>query len=317
MRIKPSEQTIKKLFALSGNICAFPDCNQKIIDEHGNLIGEICHIEAANPDGERYNPAQSDQERASFENLIVLCANHHKVTNNVSFYTVALLKAMKTTHEGRFTEHQYSMSEKELNTVLYSMDHNLNEIAKNTERVLSLTQQLKFQNEPSISLMIKENENQVQIINLIIENVGNKIAKNIRFEVNPPGFITLSGDPITKLYIFQCGIPILPPRQKIIIPLVNFAQKIHEIRVRHNFPLSDSQLSPSDGKNLRLITRIESELEFIVHFENEEGEQTRTIFNFNLCVFWGLRFPSRSNLTLHSRTDTTTGYQTDASGNMR
>jgi hypothetical protein len=291
MRIKPSEQTIKKLFALSGNFCAFPGCDQKIFDEQGNLIGEICHIEAANPDGERYNFAQSDQERASFENLIVLCANHHKVTNNVSIYTVASLKTMKTSHEGRFTEHQYSMSKKELNTVLSSIYHNLNEIAKNTERVTSLTQQLKFQNEPLISLMIKENENQVQIINLIIENVGNSIAKNVRFEINPPGFITLSGDPISKLYIFQSGIPILPPKQKITIPLVNFAQKIHEIRERHNFPLSDSQLSPAEAQNLRLITKMESELEFTVYFENNEGEQTRTVFNFNLCVFWGLRFP--------------------------
>jgi hypothetical protein len=294
MRIKPSEQTIKKLFALCGNICAFPSCEQNIFDEHDNLIGEICHIEAANPEGERYNPTQSDQERASFENLILLCANHHKVTNDVSIYTVESLKAMKKSHEDRFNNHQYSMNKNELKNVLSSIDHKLNEIAKNTEKESGLAQkQLKFQNEPIISLMIKENDDQVQIIDLIIENVGNGVARNIRFEISPPGFTTLSGDPIAKLYFFQRGIQILPPKQKVPIHLVNFAQKIREIRERHNFPMSDDQLSTLDAQKLRLIVRTESELEFTVYFENNEGEQTRTVFNFNLCVFWGLRFPSK------------------------
>ena len=115
-----------------GNLEKYCGCEQKIFDEHENLIGEICHIEAANPDGERYNPNQSEQERASFKNLILLCVNHHKATNDESIYTVASLKAMKTSHESRFNEHQYSMSKKELNAVLSSIDHNLNEIAKNT-----------------------------------------------------------------------------------------------------------------------------------------------------------------------------------------
>lgn len=132
MRIKPSEQTIKKLFALSGNCCAFPGCEQKIIDREGNLIGEICHIEAANPDGERYNPAQSDQERASFENLILLCANHHKVTNNVAIYTVATLKAMKKNHETQFVTHPYSINKTEWTNVLSSIDEKLERIVENT-----------------------------------------------------------------------------------------------------------------------------------------------------------------------------------------
>ena len=132
MRQKPTEQTIKKLFALSGNICAFPGCDQKIFDTHGTLIGEICHIEAANQEGERFNKTQSDQERASFENLILLCANHHKVTNDVSIYTVATLKAMKLNHESHFKEHPYPISKKELGTVLSSIENNLAQIAKNT-----------------------------------------------------------------------------------------------------------------------------------------------------------------------------------------
>ena len=55
-----SVPTIKRLFALSGNQCAFQYCEEKIVDKDGNLIGEICHIEDANP-GCRYNPNQTDE----------------------------------------------------------------------------------------------------------------------------------------------------------------------------------------------------------------------------------------------------------------
>jgi len=151
--------------------------------------------------------------------------------------------------------------------------------------------QLKLQNDPIISLSIKENEKIVQIIDLVIENVGNGIAKNIKFEVIPHGFITLSGDTLEKLFFFQHGIQILPSKQKYIVHLVNFAEKILKIRETYNFPLSDSQLSKSEAQRFRRIVRDESELSFIVYFENNEGTPNQSVFNFNLCIFWGLRYP--------------------------
>jgi hypothetical protein len=102
--------------------------------------------------------------------------------------------------------------------------------------------QLKLQNDPIISLSIKENEENVQIIDLVIENVGNGIAKNIQFEITPHGFTTLSGDPLENLYFFQRGIQLLPSKQKYVIHLVNFAQKIREIRERDHIPIGVTQL---------------------------------------------------------------------------
>ena len=52
-RLDIKESTLKKLFALSGNRCAFPGCAQAVVNEHGDLIAEVCHIEAA----ERRRPA--------------------------------------------------------------------------------------------------------------------------------------------------------------------------------------------------------------------------------------------------------------------
>lgn len=91
--------TIKRLYALSGNRCAFPDCQVVFINTESNLnLSNICHIEDAEVGG-RFNPKMTDKERASFENLILLCPNHHIETNNIGKYTVDSLKEMKQKHE--------------------------------------------------------------------------------------------------------------------------------------------------------------------------------------------------------------------------
>jgi hypothetical protein len=90
---------MKRLFMHSGNRCAFPKCTSPL--EIGTtVVGEICHIEADRPGGPRYNDKQSPTDRQGYDNLILLCANHHTVIDNdVDSYTVARLKAMKADHE--------------------------------------------------------------------------------------------------------------------------------------------------------------------------------------------------------------------------
>ena len=72
-RKPPKPSTIKKLFALSGNQCAFPKCNQKLVNDNDDLVVQVCHIEAAEPGkgGYRYNPKQTDDERRAFDNLVL------------------------------------------------------------------------------------------------------------------------------------------------------------------------------------------------------------------------------------------------------
>lgn len=94
------EKTIKKLFALSGNLCAFPDSSSPVIDkESGSIVAEICHIKARNPEGARYDEFQSDEQRNAFENLVLMCGSHHKVIDdNPEKYTVELLQKIKNNH---------------------------------------------------------------------------------------------------------------------------------------------------------------------------------------------------------------------------
>ncbi len=100
-RLAPHPATIKELFAVSLNRCAFPDCPNPIIDVDGNLLGEICHIEAAMPDGERFNKKMSNEERRSKSNLILLCSVHHTITNNVQRFPVRKMQELKVNHESK------------------------------------------------------------------------------------------------------------------------------------------------------------------------------------------------------------------------
>ena len=96
----PSEKTVKRLFALSRNRCAFPKCESPIVHESGAVIGDVCHIRAASRGGPRYDPAQTDETRSAFENLILLCKNHHQIVDtSPARFTVDLLQDMKEMHE--------------------------------------------------------------------------------------------------------------------------------------------------------------------------------------------------------------------------
>jgi hypothetical protein len=98
--------TIKRLFALSGNECAEPNCSRKLIAKDGaSIIAKICHIEAASDDGPRFNISMTDDERRHFDNLILLCDEDHTIIDNKeneAKYSKALLKEWKKNHEGRF-----------------------------------------------------------------------------------------------------------------------------------------------------------------------------------------------------------------------
>ena len=91
-----SDLTIKKLYALSGNQCAFPKCEVTFLKpEDDDNFSNICHIEDANPSThkkDRYNPDMTDANRASYDNLILLCPNHHIETNDPDKYPVEVLK---------------------------------------------------------------------------------------------------------------------------------------------------------------------------------------------------------------------------------
>jgi hypothetical protein len=75
-----------------------------MIAETGDFVGQVCHIEAAEPGGERFNPTMTNAQRAAFDNLMLMCYKHHVVTNDVAAYTVERLKHMKAQHEAAYAD---------------------------------------------------------------------------------------------------------------------------------------------------------------------------------------------------------------------
>lgn len=103
-RRAPDKHTLRELYLKSGNQCAFPGCSDLILNSDGEFIGQICHIEAAEDGGERFNKDQTDAQRASSANLMLMCYPHHIKTNDVGTYTVPMLQQMKADHEAKFTD---------------------------------------------------------------------------------------------------------------------------------------------------------------------------------------------------------------------
>ncbi len=103
-RQKPLADILRELYLKSGNCCAFPGCRRVIMDQNGIFLGQACHIEAASDGGERYRADQDPEERRGFGNLMLMCYDHHQITNDVNKYTVAILKKMKADHEAKFID---------------------------------------------------------------------------------------------------------------------------------------------------------------------------------------------------------------------
>jgi hypothetical protein len=113
--------TLKRLFALSGNLCSFPGCIKTLVNHDNAQDSCICHIEGAKPGGERYNPNMTDAERADYKNLILLCPQHHAATNDVDKYTVEVLKKMKSDHESQYSSERLSKNPSMLKNVIYAI----------------------------------------------------------------------------------------------------------------------------------------------------------------------------------------------------
>lgn len=172
-RKAPSTPTLRRLFAVSGNKCAFPECDQLLVDKNGIFVAEVCHIEAAEKGGQRYNEIQSDEDRRSFSNLIILCHQHHKITDDVNKYTVSDLLVMKENHESKNYSDQIVLSDETLDQIRESIESKLIQIiGQNIEshRLLNnISNELSLLNSNSTSLLTNSNNLNIDIFKIGID----------------------------------------------------------------------------------------------------------------------------------------------------
>jgi hypothetical protein len=100
-----STGTRANLFALARGTCYFPDCDQPVIravEGHQTVNVQIAHICGAKPGSPRHDESTTDEQRASFDNLILLCKPHHDLIDKLESeqWSADDLRRMKTEREG-------------------------------------------------------------------------------------------------------------------------------------------------------------------------------------------------------------------------
>ena len=98
-----SDKTRKRLWAKSGNRCAVSKVELIYAptgDKDDSIIGEECHIFGQSPGGPRYDPTLQEDQLDSYDNLILLSRNYHKIVDdNENYYTPDKLRQIKQAHE--------------------------------------------------------------------------------------------------------------------------------------------------------------------------------------------------------------------------
>lgn len=158
-RLAPTVDTLRALFAKSGNECAFPDCHHLLVDEDNEFVAQVCHIEDAMP-GCRFNEDQTNEERRSYNNLILFCYRHHIKTNDPLKYTVKKLKEIKQQHEEKFQD-TFQVEDITLINIfndLKSIKQDTQDIKRDTTEILETVQNSNQQFEELKELISKGNE---------------------------------------------------------------------------------------------------------------------------------------------------------------
>lgn len=101
------ERDLKKLWGRAAGRCSFKDCHEECIkdatefDEEA-VIGIIGHINSDKEDGPRYDPDYPKELLYTYENIMLLCPNHHALVDDQdSTYTAQELREWKKEHEAR------------------------------------------------------------------------------------------------------------------------------------------------------------------------------------------------------------------------
>jgi len=102
-----------------------------MVNGNGIFIGEVCHIEAAEAGGQRFNPNRTNEQNRDISNLMLMCPNHHRETNDVNVFPVSRLLEIKSDHEAKFL----NIDQKIADSISDSTDENVVVPAENLKRL--------------------------------------------------------------------------------------------------------------------------------------------------------------------------------------
>jgi hypothetical protein len=130
-----SSHTRKRLWLRSGGRCAFPDCDEPLLEpieglDEDTVVGIECHIvpREDSPKVARSVSSLSSQERDGFthlverrhdySNLVLMCTRHSRIIDNPhADFSVAAVIAMKRDHEAKI-DARLSVSERQAGDII-------------------------------------------------------------------------------------------------------------------------------------------------------------------------------------------------------
>lgn len=89
---------------------------------------------------------------------------------------------------------------------------------------------------PDISIWFEPDKNNNLIMNLVIENIGQSIAKDVKFIVCPD-FEIIEGRYLSQIGLFKNGLEVFPPHRKIVTYLT-WMPKDYERKISEPFTIS-------------------------------------------------------------------------------
>lgn len=209
-----NSQVYKALLSRSGNKCAFPGCTHPIFNNKFEFVAQLCHIEAVSPDGQRFNKDLTTEQVNSYGNLLFMCYKHHVETNDVTTFSVNVLKKIKQDHESQYVTSPFNVDMSHI----FALKRNVENFWKRVEEINT--------NEHSIpDLRIKIN----------VELDHNELIKQVSASLD--SLETLLGqvgkDDKNKYWeIFNLGVPNHTSAIRVLLEHMNI--KYHEEKLNNN-----------------------------------------------------------------------------------
>jgi hypothetical protein len=112
-----TKSVLQALFAKSGNRCAYPGCENVLVNGKNIFVGQVAHISAVSPNGPRFDAALNDDQRRSYENLLLTCYEHHREIDLSAEYSSEVLREIKIKHETLMKSKIYSVDENIIDSI--------------------------------------------------------------------------------------------------------------------------------------------------------------------------------------------------------
>jgi len=226
----PSQKDLKILFQRSGNRCAFPGCKKALVHPESDLddpvvLSEVAHIVARSSDGPRGEYPLPLEERDKYDNLILLCEEHHHIVDSQPHtYTVERLRQMKSDHEKLILEAteravkargDSSSERRYVNETLHST---LLPVLRMPRYVYGVPCEYNDSQEREVAEKIVRPDDKAEMYPFIIRGGMLLCFQNLRYKGGP--FRKLAGDKEIKRYV-ACKWWDDPDRMKWFVSLLN------------------------------------------------------------------------------------------------